>query len=385
MNIIHIIENLDNSYGGPARSVPLLVKYLNKLDVKNKIFTIKVYEKEINTILETSNIDVIKVPLEGIKKIKYSSKLEDEIIKEINQDTIIHVHTVWTYPAYIGYKIAKKHNLPFIVSTRGTMYKWALNQSKLVKSLAMLIFQKNMFKTADIIHITESNEKKALEDLGIYNKIALIPNGMELDNKFDGLDNDILNKINYDTSKKYIMFLGRIVHNKGLHYLINSYTKLKAKYIDIEILVVGEVEDKKYFNGIKKVEGAHFLGALDGMEKHTLLSISSLFVLPSRTENFGMAIAEAMSYKIPVITTTGTPWKEIKDKDAGWWVELSQVNIDNALEEALHCSKKELKAKGCKSFDIIKHYTWDKQALKMKQTYENILNNKESKQCIYWD
>jgi glycosyltransferase involved in cell wall biosynthesis len=384
MQLIHIIENIDNSYGGPARSVPLLVKYLNKLHIKNKIFTVKVYENETNTILETNDIDVIKVPLEGFKKIKYSSKLEDEIIKEINRDTIIHVHTVWTYPAYIGYEIAKKYNLPLIVSTRGTMYKWALNQSKLVKSLAMIMFQKNMLKTANIIHITESNERKALEDIGVYNKTVIIPNAIELDNKFYSLDDDILNKINYDTSKRYIMFLGRIVHNKGLHYLINSYVKLKDKYSDVEILVIGGVEDKSYFEDIEKVDGVHFLGELDGIKKHTLFSISSLFVLPSRTENFGMVIAEAMSYKIPVITTKGTPWQEIKDKDAGWWVELSQVNIDNALEEALQCSKKELKAKGCKSFDIIKHYTWDKQALKMKQTYENILNNKmKNKQCIY--
>ena len=45
-----------------------------------------------------------------------------------------------------------------------------------------------------------------------------------------------------------------------------------------------------------------------------------------------MAIAESMSYKIPVITTTGTPWQEIKENDAGWWLELNQENITSSEE-----------------------------------------------------
>jgi len=375
MKILHIVENLDNSYGGPSRSVPLLVKYLDKENTENKIFTIQVYDNESNLVLEQNDLGVIKLPLEGMKKIKYSSKLENAIVKEITHDTVIHVHSVWTYPAYVGFKIAKKYNIPLVVSTRGTIYSWALNQRKFIKNIAMWLFQKDMLKTADVIHITEPNEKKALVDIDIDNDTILIPNGIELYNKFNELDDNILYKINYDKSKRYIMFLGRIVHNKGLHYLIDSYDKLKDKYSDVEVLVVGGVEDQGYFDDLDKVDGVYFLGALDGIQKHTIFSISNIFVLPSITENFGMAIAESMSYKIPVITTTGTPWQEIKENDAGWWLELNQENIDNAIDEALNCSDNELKAKGNNGFDIIKNYTWDKQALKMKQTYEGILNS----------
>jgi len=377
MKVLHIIENLDNSYGGPAKSVPLLVKYLNELGINNKIFTIKVNTNEENSVLDGNDIDVVKVPLEGIKKIKYSSILEQSIVQEITKDTIIHIHTVWTYPTYIGYKIAKKYNLPLVISVRGTMYEWALNQSKYIKKLAMWLFQKNMLNIADTIHITEPNEKKALENIGVNNQTILIPNGIEADIKFDSLSQDILNKIKYDKNKRYIMFLGRIVHNKGLHYLINSYEKLKDKYQNVEVLVVGGVEDEKYFKQLKQIDGIQFLGMLDGQDKHTIFSISSLFVLPSKSENFGISIAEAMSCKIPVITTHGTPWKTIEENNAGWWVELSQINIDNAIDEALDCSSDELKAKGNRGFDIIKHYTWDKQALKMKQNYEEILNKRK--------
>jgi glycosyltransferase involved in cell wall biosynthesis len=383
MKILHIIENLDNSYGGPAKSVPLLVKYLNKLGIKNKIFTVQVNTNEENSVLDENDIDVLKVPIEGIGKIKYSSILEHSIVQEITKDTIVHTHTVWTYPTYIGYKIAKKYNLPLVVSVRGTMYEWALNQSKYIKKFAMWLFQKDMLNFADAIHVTEEGEIKALQNIGINNNFILIPNGIELDNKFSSLSQDILDAINYDKDKRYIIFLGRIVHNKGLHYLISSYKILKDKYKDVEILVVGGVEDREYFNQLNKIKGIHFLGMQDGIEKHTLFSISSLFVLPSKTENFGMSIAEAMSYKIPVITTTGTPWQELEEKNAGWWIKLSQKFLDKVLVEALNCSSDELKAKGNRGFDIIKQYTWDKQAIKMKNEYLKILDKKDKKQCIY--
>jgi glycosyltransferase involved in cell wall biosynthesis len=374
MKILHIVESLDNRYGGPAKSVPLLVKYLNKLNIKNKVFSVQAYKDEENSLLDESGIDVTKVPLMGLYKIKYSPTLEYKIIQEIREDTVIHVHTAWTYPTYIGYKIAKKYNVPLVLSVRGTMYEWALNQSKYIKKFAMFIFQKDMLNYADFLHITEPNERKSLEAINIKNKTILIPNGIELDHMFYSLNKGILSKINYDTNIKYIMFLGRIVHNKGLHYLINSYIKLKNKYKNIEVLVVGGVEDKKYFKKIIKPDGVHFLGVLDGEDKHTVFCISSLFVLPTKSENFGISIAEAMSYKIPVVTTTGTPWQEIEKNNAGWWVDLSQENIDNAIDEAMGESYDMLKAKGDRGYDIIKHYTWDRQALKMKKCYKEIFN-----------
>ena len=62
MRILHIVENLDSSYGGPSKSVPLLIKYLNKLDIVNKIFTVQIYEYESNSVLEANDIDTIKLP-----------------------------------------------------------------------------------------------------------------------------------------------------------------------------------------------------------------------------------------------------------------------------------------------------------------------------------
>ncbi len=378
MQIIHIVENLDSRYGGPAKSVPLLVKYLDILGIKNKIFTIKWWEDESNPILDEYDYDIQKFDLKGLKKINYAVGFEETLKKEITKDTIIHIHGLWTYPMYCAYKIAKKYNIPYIVATRGMLCEWCLEQNKFIKKLAFTFFIKDMLENATQLHLTAKQEDSELNAIGIKNQNRIIiPNGIEIDNKFDNIDEKLLKIINYEKNKFYIMFLGRISKKKGLHYLINSYKNIKEKYKKVEILVVGGIEDKEYFNSLENIDGVKFLGQLDGITKHTIFSISDLFVLPTHNENFGIVIAEAMSYKLPVITTTGTPWKEIKEKNAGWWVELSQENLDKALEEALNCSDECLAKKGNNGYNIIQNYTWDKQALKMKEIYNKILKGEK--------
>jgi glycosyltransferase involved in cell wall biosynthesis len=376
MKIVHIVENLDSRYGGPAKLVPLLTKYLDKLGVENKIFTIKEFDLESNPILDEYNYNIYKSKITKLKflgKLRFSSGFKKTLEQEILNCKIVHIHGIWTYPIYCSYKLAKKYKLPYVVTINGMLYGWCLKQNELIKKVMMRLFVIEMLKSANLIHITEPNEEIALRNLGVNTECILVPNGIELENRYDKLDSATLQKIEFKEHKRYLMFLGRIVHNKGLHYLINSYKELKAKYRDIELLVVGGVEEQSYFDSLEKIQGVRFLGQLDGIEKHTIFSVSDLFILPSKSENFGISIAEAMSYKLLVITTTGTPWRELKEKNGGWWVDLNQENITKAIDEALSLTDKESMEKRNNGWKIVRNYTWEKQALKMKKSYEKIV------------
>jgi glycosyltransferase involved in cell wall biosynthesis len=155
-------------------------------------------------------------------------------------------------------------------------------------------------------------------------------------------------------------------------------------------LIVGPEYNKFYVQSIKisikkaKLENrVIFKDMLKGQDRIDAFGASDLFVLPSHTENFGIAIAEAMAAKLPVITTYGTPWQEIEKYDAGWWVELNQENIDRTLEEALNCSDEELKQKGLNGYNLIQKYKWEYQAKKMKQVYEWILGYANKPEFVY--
>ena len=247
-----------------------------------------------------------------------------------------------------------------------------------------------MLNDASCLHATELNEAKALRNLGCKAPIAVIPNGIDV-TEFECVYSKNQSKINLslNVSKNYILFLSRVHPKKGLEYLVNSFIKLCDLHKNYDLLIVGGVDDKKYKKSLDRLivnsginDRVHFLGMLNGKARIDAYNASNFFVLPSQTENFGIVIAEAMAAKLPVITTHGTPWQEIEEHDAGWWVELNQENIDYSLAEALSSSEDELNRKGLNGFALIQKYEWIYQALKMKKVYEWILGIAEKPEFV---
>lgn len=394
MKILHIIENIDNSYGGPAKSVPFLIKYLNKTKVNNKIISIQLKENEANDICAENNIEILSSQYNGPKFLKYSKQFYRTIQNEINDETILHTHSLWNYPPYCAYKLSKKYKLPLIMSIRGNLYDWNLNKSKWKKDLAFKLFQMKMFKEATCLHATEENEHKAIRNLGIKTPVALISNGIEV-TEFENISSKevAIENLKLDTTKRYILFMSRIDSKKGLEYLINGFIKLEKQFPQWKILIAGPVYDQKYFDKINMAirkakihDKVHYFGMVSGKKRLDLFAASELFILPAHTENFGMVIGEAMAAKLPVITTSGTPWKVLNDNNAGWWVDLNDENIVTALEKAMQKDPYELKEMGARGYETIKRdFTWEEVAYKMKQVYSWALGKSKKPDFVFED
>jgi len=387
MKIINIIESLDDTYGGPAKSVPELCHYLNSLSIETEILSVKLEEKEANELVDKHNLKWLSFKYSFLKKLRISFELNnylDNIAKK-DSETILNTHNQWNYIPYLAFQKKKKHNIPLIATIRGSIFL-----DKMQKKLAWYLFQKKMLNSCDVVHVTKKSDVMDLRNMGIKSKIVYVPNGINLD-EFQNMSAKKFSKKNLELEdRKYILFLGRVHQSKGLDYLVNSWIRLSSKYQNWDLLIVGPIYDKQYQNKIlSKIESfglkerVNFKGMLKGELKVDAFNSSDLFVLPSYSENFGMSIAEAMAAKIPVITTHGTPWQEIEEYDAGWWVALNQENIDNAVAEALASGEDELKQKGLNGFELIKKYEWKYQAKKMKEVYEWVLGGGEKLEFVY--
>lgn len=393
MEIVNIIENLDDSYGGPAKSVPYMCKYLNEIGVDTKILSIQDKNNEKNAIVDDHKLHWETFTYNFYRALRYSISMKHYMEKLffISSNRIIHAHNLWNYICYLSLKISKKYDVPLVVSIRGSLYEWSIKQSRLKKSLAWFLFQKRVLQHASCIHVTEIRELEAVRGLGINSPIAIIPNGINL-NEFDNLESKIVAKqrLGLKPSKNYILFLSRLHPKKGIEFLIDGWIDLASRYQEWDLLIVGPEYDKKYVDSLKSVIASHslssrviFTGMLEGQDRLSAFAASSLFVLPSFSENFGVAIAEAMASKLPVITTRGTPWEEIETFQAGWWVELNKSSINGALREALECDVNVLHQRGVNGFELIRRYEWKFQAIKMKQIYKYILEGGEKPLFLY--
>lgn len=115
-----------------------------------------------------------------------------------------------------------------------------------------------------------------------------------------------------------------------------------------------------------------------GKEKYELYTSSSLFVLPTYSENFGMVIAEALACGVPVITTKNTPWEILEDTESGWWIDLSVENVENTLITAINKPLHELFAMGQKGAIMVReNYNYVAVAKKLKKVYEWVLSSND--------
>lgn len=384
MLVSHVIENIDNRYGGPAKSVPSLVEALTKQGVKGKINSIRLYESEYNEICSRASIDLIRSKIVGPKKLYYSPRFLSSLEVLADSADVIHTHSLWTYPAYTAYRVAQKLNKPLVMSVRGNLYSWNLNSGKFKKSLALHIFQREMLERASCIHATEENEVKAIRDLGIKSPIALIPNGIDCDEFTKAYLNKMEAKLSLglDPSKRYILFMSRIDPKKGLEFLVEGFRNNPQLFSDWGVIIAGPIQNENYLKKIKKIisqsnlsENFHFVGMVSGSSRLNCFFASDLFVLPTFSENFGMVIGEALASKTPVITTTGTPWGELNNIGAGWCVELTLSNIEHALSEACALDCDSLSLMGSLGFRYVEeNFDWSSIGQKMATLYSWVTN-----------
>jgi glycosyltransferase involved in cell wall biosynthesis len=111
--------------------------------------------------------------------------------------------------------------------------------------------------------------------------------------------------------EKIILSVARIAHDKGHDVLISSFKKVYSIHKDWELRIIGPIEDQEYYNKLKMLIGelklndsVKLLGGVYGKSLEEEYKRASIFCLLERYEAFGIARIEAMSYGLPVITTT---------------------------------------------------------------------------------
>ena len=279
---------------------------------------------------------------------------------------LIHIHGCWKVKLFVYFIIAKLKNIKIVISPHGMLDPYSLKQKKIFKVFFWYIFQKYIFTLSDLIIVNSKTEKKNISQLINFKKIIIIPHGIEL------------GPLNFKKKNKFMKFIffSRIHPSKNLITLINLWTQ--NKYFDnLELSIYGEISDHKYFQKIKKkivkFENINYRKPLY-KNKIKILSNYDIFIFPSKSENFGLVILEALAAGLYLILNRNLPWHHLKDKKYASLINFNK----NQLISAIKYIKKKINKIRQKSYKkstnsyLKENYNWKKITNIYVQNYKKL-------------
>jgi glycosyltransferase involved in cell wall biosynthesis len=283
----------------------------------------------------------------------------------------------YIYPAWVS----RGTKCKLIISPRGNLAIFPLNQSKWKKKLMWFLWQKNAFMDATCIHATSDNEYSEIRAAGIEKKpVAIIHNGINLPLlQPEGYQCNIRDEDELST----LLYFGRMAPIKGIDILLEAWSAIYKLFPTWNLVIAGTDERgyrKKMENLANelKLDRVQFAGPAYGDDKFKIYRNAQLFVLPTHNENFGMTVAEALAHKLPVIVTKGAPWGGIESHGCGWWIDTGAEPLIEALKKALSETPEQLRARGRKGREWMKKdFSWESIGQKMFMTYKWLLEGGE--------
>ena len=241
------------------------------------------------------------------------------ILRLINYN-IIYLHSFfsqrYTLPVLALRWLRLVPKRPLILAVHGEFSPAALALKPRKKQIYIYLAQRLGFLQGILFHATSPQEEEHIyRTLGTGVKIYVAPNLVDL-------PPDVLNRPKTSLDILKIVFLGRIVPMKNLDYALEVLANVETP---VRFTIYGPIEDILYWERCQNIISelpqhieVDYVGNITPSEVTSKLSQHDLFFMPTRGENFGHVIPEALSAGCPVLISDQTPWQDLDEHGCGW-------------------------------------------------------------------
>jgi glycosyltransferase involved in cell wall biosynthesis len=386
LNIYHTIAGLHPDSGGPARTVTSLCASLVKIPgVEVSLITQSITDDRI--YYGSFSPDRTYVAESRSHSYLKSGRLLKALLeRQLSETTpeIVHDHGVWLPSNHAVATWAKKHRVPLVVQPRGMLEPWAISFRAYKKKIAWSLYQKKNLDAAALFFATSQTEADNLRKLDFTQPIAVIPNGVDLP------DIDLSFDAGQVTQReRNVVFMSRVHPKKGLKGLLEAWATLGVDNWTLTLVGPDEgghlQEVLTYAKKLRIENKVVYRGVMEGAGKASLLQHADLFILPSFSENFGVVVAEALAYGVPVISTFGTPWRGLVENNCGWWVDAEPEALAGALRDAMALTDKERYKMGARGRKYAREFDWGHIAEEAADVYRWLLGKADRPDCVRLD
>ena len=304
----------------------------------------------------------------------------------VREADVVYLHGHWTFPIWwAGWRAIRSRRM-LVMRPAGSLNPVQLAHSASAKKLASH-FDYPLLRHADAVHVTSEEERAwTLQVPGMESRadrIFVVRHGVTMPERCRTVSGETPTDTP-PSSPRTLLYLGRLHPMKGLELLLEalwihkgirgSSEAAKTSGIrDAQLILCGPDEDgtraalEKQAIELGIADSVVFHEPVHGDAKWHLIESADCVVLPSRSENFGLIVAEALACGKPAIATHGAPWQVLENAPRegriGWWVETSSAGLATAIAALCACSDEDLDDMGCHGrIYAWRELSWDKAA-----------------------
>lgn len=309
MRVLHVIPSVSVHDGGPTVALGLMERCLAEAGL------------DVTTLTTDHGLaSVGPAAADGVQRVyarawftpyKVAPGMVGWLASSVRSFDVVHIHALFSFSSTVAAWAARTAGVPYVLRPLGTLGRYGMTQRRAVaKRWSLHLVERANLARAAAVHFTTAAEMEEARELGIECRGVVIPIGVEAGQSVSALGL-VRPQIKALGGRYVILFLSRIDPKKNTEALIDAFAgsaDLRAK----AALVVAGDGDPAYVAGLKARaaqagldDTVIWLGHVEGEEKAAAFAGADAFVLPSFSENFGIAAVEAMMARRPCILSPG--------------------------------------------------------------------------------
>lgn len=349
--VLHVVPSVAEVHGGPSRAIRLMESALRRQGV----------------VVDTAATDDdgpgsrlscqlgVRLEEEGAKRwyfrkssefFKVSWSFLPWVLRSVSSYDVVHVHALFSFTSVTAAWSARRAGVPYVIRPLGVLARYGVTRRRpLLKRLSLRFVEGPLLRDAAAVQFTSEAERDEALALGIEMRSVVIPLGVEPG--APGNSARYLDREPVLLDHRRILFLSRLSPVKNLEGLIRALGLLRREG-QRPVLLIGGDGERGYIQqlyALAQADGVadqlRWLGYVSGDSKADLLAAADLFALPSFSENFGIAVVEALAAGLPCVLGRGVALAgKVESAGAGVAVDPEPASIAMGLRQYLESAER---------------------------------------------
>ena len=303
---MHVIADLDRRKGGPTAACLGMAQSMARRGHQVRIVTT---DRGYDPGRSDGERDVTIEALPGDWPAFFGTSwaMRRRLSRVIPEADVVHLHSLYLFHDWATGDYCLRYGKPYIVRPHGTLDPFIYHRHRYRKAVAGVLFQNKVLRNAAGLHYTTLDEHRLARPYALNTRGSILPIGIDLSSVEDLPARSVL-RARYPVigDRKVVLFLGRLSFKKGVDVVVSAFAEIARERDDVFLVIAGPddgvrpaAEASIAESGLAK--RSLFTGMISGDDKRTVLAGSDMFLLPSRSENFGIAVIEAAACGLPVV------------------------------------------------------------------------------------